>query len=359
MIVPRTFEFKTSVALALLGFSATPKQLQDLVGKQKPPGQHHMRYTAEDLRTARYRRSGIDPKTVKQSGRKSNEIPPLIVTRMTKGGVGKTSVSVNVATALAMMGYRVLFIDADTQGSGSSTFGIDVATLPVQHVGNFLVRSNDKPDADLQEALFRVYENGPLDVLAADITLAESDSALVASMGAYQRAELFLKRNAKFLNQTYDVIVVDTAPGTTPIGVAFTFAAKANGRVLTVIEAEGSCIRALDSIQSNLEEISRVAGAHVDMEIVINKYHPSFKHVRESMGELYSRFSNKLNDVVIPQFVGFSQQVNPVSRLAMPLVESNPVSVGADAIIQLAKSLVTSFGIHHPGLPVIMEGDND
>ena len=93
----RKIEFKTSVALALSGLDVSPKKLHDLVGREKPQGQHHMKYTPSDMRAARYRAAGVDIPSFSQLSldtASASKLPPVIVTRMTKGGVGKTSVSV-------------------------------------------------------------------------------------------------------------------------------------------------------------------------------------------------------------------------------------------------------------------------
>lgn len=349
----RVIEFKTSVALALSGLDITAKKLHELVGRAKPSGQHHMKYTPADIRAIRYRAVGVEPPEAEMPAIET-KMPPLIVTRMTKGGVGKTSISVNVAAALAMMGYRVLVIDADPQASASNLLGVETSDYSntIVHIGHFLKKSSSTPDADLPAAIMHIYEGGFLDLIPSDITLAETDASLVTAMSSHTRAALFLSRNVEFLSATYDLIVVDTAPGTTPIGLAFTFAAKDSGKVLTVVEPEGSCLRALDSLASNLYEIKSVTGANITMEVIINKYHPSLKHVRESMGFLYSKYSAMLNDSIVPTFSGFARQLNPAAKDAGPLVEIESVSVGAAAIFDVAKSLIKSFRITQPGLPV-------
>ncbi len=352
----RKIEFKTSVAVALSGLDVTAKRLHELVGREKPAGQHHMKYTPADMRAARYRAAKVEPPSAAQpqlmlAG--SSKTPPVIVTRMTKGGVGKTSISVNIAVAMAFAGYRVLMIDADPQASASNLLGIETSSLEsdVHHIGEFMKRSTSAPDSDLPGAIRHIYEGGFLDLIPSDITLAETDASLVTAMSSHTRAELFLSRNADFLGQNYDVIIVDTAPGTTPIGLAFTYAAKSSGRVLTVVEPEGSCLRALDSLASNLAEIKAVTGAAIGMEVVVNKYHPSLKHVRESMGFLYAKYGSMLNDSIIPQFSGFARQLNPGEGPVAPLMETESSSVGAAAVIDVSKSLIRSFGITQPGLP--------
>lgn len=345
----RSISNKTGVAIALSGLDLPPKRFHSLVGRDKPAGQHHMRYTPDDIRSARYRFAGCDPQAFHTS-HPTRSCPPVIVTRMTKGGVGKTSISVNTAAALAMMGFRVLVIDADPQATASNLLGVDTAFADVRHIGEFLTRKTAGADEDLNESIIEVYEDGLLDVIPADITLAESDASLVTAMASHERAHLFLTRNAPYLVKRYDVIIVDTAPGTTPVGLAFTYAAKTTGKVLTVVEPEGSCLRALDSLMSNLQEMSAVTGAKIGIEVVINRYHPQLKHVRESMGHLYSKFGAMLNENIIPSFSGFGRQLDPVSRASIPIVESEPTSVGASAVIDLAKSLIVSFGITQPGL---------
>ncbi len=348
----RAVEFKTSVALALCGLDVTPKKLQELVGREKPAGQHHMRYTPGDLRAARYRANKIDPDSANQLPLTTRTKPiPLMVSRMTKGGPGKTTISTNVAVAMAMMGYRVLCLDVDPQASMSNLLGVDTSyDSKITHIGHYLMRAEKSPDKDLKDAITPIYAGGFLDLIPADITLAETDASMVTVMASHARADLFLTRNRDYLAAHYDVIVVDTAPGTTPIGLAFTYAAKASGKVLTVVEPEGGCLRALDSLASNLAEIQTVTGATIGMEVVINKYHPSLKHVRESMGFLYSKYGSMLNDSIVPQYSGFGRQMDADTRTAHPLMEAEPSSVGATAIIDVTKGLIRSFGIHLPGL---------
>lgn len=350
----RVIEFKTSVATALSCLDISAKKMHELVGRNKPTGQHHMKYTPADMRAIRYRTAGKEP-PIGEMPTVVAKLPPLIVTRMTKGGVGKTSISVNVAAALGMMGYRVLIIDADPQASASNLLGVETSEYDntITHIGHFLRKASNTPDADLPSVIMHIYEGGFLDLIPSDITLAETDASLVAVMMSHTRAEMFLKRNVDFFSKNYDVIVVDTAPGTTPIGLAFSFAANDSGKVLTVVEPEGSCLRALDSLASNLAEIKAVTGANITMEVIINKYHPSLKHVRESMGFLYSKYSQILNDSIVPQFSGFARQMNPASKDAGPLVEIESVSVGAAAIFDVAKSLIKSFHITQPGLPEV------
>lgn len=352
----RPITFKTSVAAYLMGVDPSPKAskgLLKLIGREKPAGQHHMRYTPSDMRAAQYRKAGMEPPAAEQPLFPEARTVPIIVTRMTKGGVGKTSISVNVAAAMAMMGYRVLVIDADPQASATNLLGVSTTDYDTEipHIGEYLIRASDQPDKDLPSAIRHIYDDGFLDLIAADISLSGTDAALIAVMGSHARADLFLKRNAAFLSANYDVVIVDTAPGTTPIGLAFSYAAR-NGRVLTVVEPEGSCLRALDSLMSNLNELDVVVEAKIGMVIVVNKWHSTLKHVNEGMSFLWTNYGTMMDETIVPSYSGFAKQFDSKTNLAAPLVEIEPISSGARAIYDLAKSLITKFGVTLPGLKV-------
>ncbi|MEG1770801.1 MAG: ParA family protein, partial [Comamonas sp.] len=99
-----------------------------LSGSEKPEGQRQMKYKPLDMLNIRARLAGITPEAVQEAMAVNTELPAIIVTRMTKGGIGKTSITVNLATALALSGYRVLLIDADPQASATNMLGIETET---------------------------------------------------------------------------------------------------------------------------------------------------------------------------------------------------------------------------------------
>lgn len=348
--MPLDIEFKTAVALALLGKEFSSKRLLELSGREKPRGQHHMKYSPTDLRRIRYQMAGMDLEEQNQATAVNKDLPALIVTRMTKGGVGKTSLSVNTAAALAMAGFRTLLIDADPQRSASILLKIRVNSEAV-HIGKLLTRTNKEADADLPRALHPILSHGMLDFLPSHISMAESDQSLATAMASYLRVELFLERNQEFLSKNYDAIVVDTAPGTTPISLAFTYAAHVPGHILTIVEPDGYSIEALESLASNLNEIEMVSRKRVGTKIVINKYHPTLKHVAESMGYLYSNYQSQLIESIIPQTTGFSRQFSSEDETkTLPLVIKDPSSIGASAVFSLVNQLIPIFGIKLPGV---------
>jgi chromosome partitioning protein len=349
----RQIDLKSSVALECLGIDISAKKLQEMIGRTKPDGQYHMRYTPADLRAARYRHAGLEvPDKESFSLFGGGKPPPVIVTRMTKGGVGKTSTSVNLSAALAMMGYRVLLIDADAQASASNLLlGKEYSSPVPHHIGEFLKERPNEPSPILDDAIIHVYEGGFLDIIPSDIRLAATDSNLTSEINHHERAHRFFVRNQNYLACRYDVIIVDTAPGTTPIGLAFTYAAKTAGKILVVVEPVGDCLLALDVLASNLEEIKAATDASIGIHILINKYNPNLRHVKENFGLLYTHYASFINQVVIPQFSGFSRQMNLDTGDNKPLVESQPNSTGANYMFAVARGLIQEFGITLPRFP--------
>ncbi len=353
----RDVSFKASVATNLSGLGLPAKKLWDLVGREKTENEYHLKYTPQDLRTAHYRFAGVDEEEQHQRLHSlfevnNHQIPKLIVTRMTKGGVGKTSCSVNIAVSMAMAGLKVLFIDADPQASATNMLGVDSNfQTDIVHIGTFLTKKPIGADHELPKSIIPIFSGGFLDLIPADITMSATDAQMVSLMASHERAMSFLSRNSRWLSQNYDVINVDSAPGTTPIGLAFTYAAKISGKILAIVEPEGTCLRALDSLESNINEINEFTHAGIGIEIVINKFHSQLKHIKECMGVLLTQYSTKLNENMIPQYSGFSRQMDPANRATGPLVLQDSNSVGAKAIFGLTKSLIKSFGITLPGIP--------
>lgn len=346
-------EFRQNIAIPLLGMpDLKPKELQALSQREKPEGMHHMVYFPEDLKNVRYAYYKKYPDRLKGIPNDQREIPPVMVFRMTKGGVGKTSISTNVATCLAMMGYRVLFIDADAQATATNIFGIDSNSMnseDVFHVGNFLLRNTESPDPDIQKAITRVYGNAHLDLIPADLNLTHTEGALTVAMGNVLRVDSFLTRNASYLRENYDAIIFDTAPGTTPVSMAVTYASRHSGKLLAVIEPDGGCFKALHTLNQNLMEIGTHTKVHLGLKIILNNFTMGHRHAQDKYMQLVQQYPTLMNLPAIPSFVGFSRQLDDKPQ---PLILKEPKSAGGLALISLTQSLINEFGIRDPNLPV-------
>ncbi len=322
-------------------FLGSAKAFRDLMGEgSRIPNQYHRSYSAEDIRRARCRLLEID------SGLSSRtSLPPLIVVRMAKGGTGKTTVAGNVGCTLAFMGYRTCLIDGDPQASLTGLFGIDWSTEEIIHIGHLMHLFQKGKPVELEQAIRPLYAGGMLDLIASDITLADTDSWL---MGVTNREALFrrlLEAHASFFSR-YDVIVLDSAPSTNLLTNTFMTACK---KLLAVVWLDGQSLKAMSVLASNVAELNNAFGSqgfHLNVHIVANGYHPSYQPCRDALSTLSAAYGSSLNDNVIPHSSAFMRQIDLLrDELSGPVLERDPNSIAARAIIDLTKSLVREYDL--------------
>lgn len=342
----KTISFKIRQAIELCGSPLEAKEFRQYVGREKPSGQHHARYTPADVRRVRLALLGA-----KRDDNLHRGLPPVITVRMTAGGVGKTTVAGNLASAYAMMGYRVLAIDGDPQATLSTMFGVNAEGDDEHcHIGHLLIEQTEqRRKYKIEDAITPIYAEGMLDLIPADISLAESDASLLLKTGREARFKNVLEENLSLLKK-YDVIIVDTAPGTSFLSYNFMFACEI---LLVVVMLDGKNLRALSSLAANMVELTAALKKTIDFEIVANGYHPSLGHCKECLASLEHSYPNNLNETLIPQFAGFARQIREGTvRTQGTVVEQEPTSVGARAVFDLAKALVSRYGIR------LMDGES-
>jgi len=277
----------------------------------------------------------------------------LMIFRITKGGVGKTTTSANVASCLAHFGFRVLVIDADSQGSISTTLGYNISTPDLVHVGTLLERISRGVPSGIRDAVVPIYEGGMLDLIPADITLA--NEAWMYSASA--RESLFsrlMKKEAEFFNE-YDAVIVDCAPGTSLLATSMM---AASDIVTAVVTPEPQALLGLFGLESNLREINEVLrdpSSPVSMHIVTNRFSQSYGAHMKALQWLIDEFGPYVNDTVVRSYAGFMREVNmeDVTKSA-PLLEREPTSSAARNIMDLTRSLIHLYNVRMrvPAFPV-------
>jgi len=273
--------------------------------------------------------------------------------RMSKGGVGKTVICGNVAATLAMFGHRVLMIDGDPQASLTGLFGINWANENIKHIGELMYGFHRKEPIDVEAAIRPLYNNHMLDLIASDITLANTDTWLMGSTNREFLFKKFLDANVDIFGR-YDVIVVDSAPSTNLLTNAFMCASQ---KILAVVWLDGQSLKAMQVLASNVAELNSAfseRGFHLDVHIVANGYHPSYSSCKDALTTLASNYSDQLSDIVIPHASSFMRQVELYKEeQSGPAIEREPNSTAARAIIDLTKSLVKEYDIRIADQPVI------
>lgn len=346
----RSFQgVKAKFALELTGFNGTAKMFRSRF--RDADDNVHALYSAKQIRDIRMKLLNIPLDTVRP-----RKLPPIMVDRTAKGGVGKTTVAGNVATCLALSGYKVLIVDGDPQATLTGLFGINWLEEDITHVGELMKRASRNEPVRIEEAIRPIYDNGMLDLIPADITMAD-DSWL---MGTLNREQAFIRLLEAGINHfsQYDVIIVDSAPGSSLLATTFMLACKT---LLAVVTPEPHSIAAMDVLASNVQEINAAfqgRQSNLEVHIVVNKYNQTKKPHNEMLSTLLARYPTKINDTIIRDFVGFLREADP-NKISDngTVLEKEPNSVGARDIIDLTKSLIKRYDIrladHRPaGLEV-------
>lgn len=336
---PRPFGVKARLAQELAGFSGSPKAFRDKFDVAEK-GQYHRVYMAEDIRRIRLKMLSLP-----EDSKRAKTLPPIMSFRMAKGGTGKTTISANVAAALAMYGHKVLAIDGDPQASLTGLFGIDWAREKVTHIGELMRRSERRETVNPREAVWPIYGGGMLDLFPADITLADTDSWLMGTVNREFAFSRLLEKEIDFFSQ-YDVILIDCAPSISLLTNTLMTASKT---LLAVVNPEGQSTMALESLESNVEELNAAfskTGFHLDFQIIVNRYNQAKKPHNDALSHLVSKYPDRLNDTIIRDFIGFVRQTDVFDEKNNgPVFEREPNSVGARDIIDLTKSLIRLYDI--------------
>ncbi len=343
---------RAQLAREFTGFIGTPAAFRALVGPSSSAEggedrDYHRVYLPDEVRRAKLRMLGVEDVLARRPA--SLGLPPVINSRMSKGGTGKTTIAANVASTLAMMGYKVLMIDGDPQASLTGVFGIDWATEEIEHIGHIMARMAKGKAPSMPSAVRSIYAEGMLDLIASDITLADTDTWLVSAMSRETIFSRVLTAEKEFLSQ-YDVIIVDSAPGTTLLTNAIMYG---SGNILAVVWMDGQSLKAMEVLSSNIGELNETfasQGLKLTTHLVANGFHPSFQTCRDAWETLRQAYPDMLDDVRIPHASSFMRQIDlRQNNQSGPVLEREPSSAAARAIIDLTKSLIRHYDIRMGG----------
>jgi chromosome partitioning protein len=243
----------------------------------------------------------------------------IIAVACDKGGVGKTSITVGVACALAEMGKRVLLIDCDGQGGSTRWLGLE--RMP----GLSRVFTQD---ADLLP-LVRSTRTRGVDVVPASLDLA----TLERSFGDEAGAELRLRRSLERLPKSWDAVLIDTPP---TLGLLVTSALVAATDVLIPVEARPlgvAGIRATLGLALNIRR--RLNPNMVEPRVVLSRTTRT-KISRDIEREVRDRYGWRVLGAPVPERVS----VTRASGLHLPVGEVEPRGAAANALRKLAHEIL-------------------
>lgn len=240
-----------------------------------------------------------------------------------KGGVGKTTSSVNLSSSLAFLGKKVLLVDIDPQGNASS--GVGVNKGEIEHcIYDVLV-----DDVAIQDVLQKTDLDN-LNVIPATIQLAGAEVELVPAISR----EIRLKKAIDSIRDNYDYVIIDCPPS---LGLLTLNALTAADSVLIPVQCEYYALEGLSQLLNTI----RIVQKHLNEDLQIEGVLLTMLDARTNLGiqvieEVKKYFQNKVFNTIIPRNVRLSEAPSH----GKPILLYDAKSKGAEVYLELAKEVV-------------------
>jgi chromosome partitioning protein len=240
-----------------------------------------------------------------------------------KGGVGKTTTSVNLSACMAALGKKVLLVDIDPQGNATSGIGVNKADIRYC-IYDVLINDIDPMDAVLPTEIENLY------VLPASIQLAGAEIELVPTISR----EVRLKKAIEVIRDKYDYVFIDCPPS---LGILTVNSLTASDSVLIPIQCE---FYALEGVSQLLNTI-RLVQKHLNTSLQIEGILLTMLDARTNLGiqvieEVKKYFREKVYQSIVPRNVRLSEAPSH----GQAIISYDPKSRGAEVYMDLAREVL-------------------
>lgn len=240
-----------------------------------------------------------------------------------KGGVGKTTTTVNLAASLGVLEKKVLLIDADPQANATSGLGIDVENIEkgtyqlLEHTlqaGEVIIQT-DSPNVDLIPA--------HIDLVAIEIELVDKDNR-----------EYMMKEAIKGLKQVYDYILIDCAPS---LGLLTLNALTAADSVMIPIQCEYFALEGLGKLLNTVKSVQKIHNMDLDIEgMLLTMYDSRLRLSNQVVEEVRKHFGDMVFNTIIQRNVRLSE----APSYGESIIKYDASSKGAANYLNLANELL-------------------
>ena len=274
---------------------------------------------------------GKTPKNFRVPAAPQDGLPAKIIALFNqKGGVGKTTSTINLGAALTELGRKVLLVDFDPQGGLSLGLGVNAHTLPLEQTVYFALMD---PTADVDQIILKSSVPG-LDFLPANRDLGTAETTLGAEIGGQQ----FLKRTLNSLKDRYDVILIDCQP---TMGQLTINALVAADEVIVPLQCEYFALHGFIELERNLDKVKNFLNPNLKLiGILATMFDKKTVHNREVLTTIIEKYPDDVFETIIAKTIRFPE----TTVVGEPITTYASSSGGAASYRRLARELIARGG---------------
>ena len=240
-----------------------------------------------------------------------------------KGGVGKTTTSINLAASLGVLEKKVLLIDADPQANASSGLGIDVESV---EIGTYQILEHSYTPKDAIVA----SSSSNVSVLPAHIDLVAIEIELVDK----ENREYMLKQALEEVKDDYDYILIDCAPS---LGLLTLNALTAADSVIIPIQCEYFALEGLGKLLNTIKSVQKIHNPELDIEgLLLTMFDSRLRLSNQVVEEVQKHFSDMVFKTIIQRNVKLSE----APSFGESIINFDATSKGASNYLSLANEII-------------------